>query len=219
MATDDEEIVPAPALNFSADNVVTLLVGPDEEKLLVHEHRLSHSAFFGAALKKEWLEGQTRVIKLPVEAPVFMAHYIEYAYRGKLPTHIYTTDSPGDKKEAGYELLAELYVTGERLLDSAIRNAIISEILRIRVLRPKDGVCWNPTTTPANIVYRGTPEGSPARRLMTDLTLRMASDKWHTPDADQQFLYDLVQGFLRMNTPKALERVRGMAMKAEDYFV
>jgi hypothetical protein len=51
---------------FHPDSLVTLLVGPEEEKMVVHESYLSQdSAFFKAALKKQWTEGQARVIKLP----------------------------------------------------------------------------------------------------------------------------------------------------------
>ena len=58
--------------------MVTLLVGPDEQRMAVHSEFLTQdSRFFQAALKEEWLngEGQSREIRLPDESPVYMAYY------------------------------------------------------------------------------------------------------------------------------------------------
>lgn len=221
MATDDEEFVLAPVFNFGVEIVVILLVGPEERELIIHGHRFTGSAFFKAALKKEWVEGQTRVIKLPEETPEIMSHYIQHIYSGKFQTHQYTEKCPGGKKSAGYELLAKLYVLGERLLDSTFRNAIICEILRIRELKSNVApyVKWNPTTIPTNIIYQGAPERSPARRLIIDVNLIHGNKQWHTSDADQRFLFDLTVGLFNMVMPNTVEQVRGRGLKAEDYFV
>ena len=53
---------------FHPDVMVTLLVGPDEQRMAVHSEFLTQdSRFFQAALKEEWLngEGQSREIRLP----------------------------------------------------------------------------------------------------------------------------------------------------------
>lgn len=52
--------------SFDKTDLVTLLVGPNEHEIAVYGIFLTRSSeFFKAALKKEWVEGQTRVIKLP----------------------------------------------------------------------------------------------------------------------------------------------------------
>lgn len=77
-----------PAFSLREDDLVTLLIGPDEHKFVVHESCITrNSDFFTAAMKKEWTEGQTRIIKLPEETNLeTFAHYLNLAYHGKLPT-------------------------------------------------------------------------------------------------------------------------------------
>ncbi|KAM0690018.1 hypothetical protein Q7P36_008785 [Cladosporium allicinum] len=83
----NSQVAPSPASMFHPDSLVTLLVGPEEEKMVVYETYLTRdSAFFEAALKKHWTEGQTRIIKLLEESLEAMQHYVEQLYGGKLPT-------------------------------------------------------------------------------------------------------------------------------------
>lgn len=75
MAEYTKEPVPSPAYDFNPDDTVILLVGPEEQKMLVQIPQITaHSEFFSAALKKEWVEGQTRQIMLPEEEPEIMAY-------------------------------------------------------------------------------------------------------------------------------------------------
>ena len=56
--------------SFDHDDAVTLHVGPAEHVLLAHSSFIiRNSDLFTTALKKEWAEGQTRVIKLPEQRP------------------------------------------------------------------------------------------------------------------------------------------------------
>ena len=69
------------AERFCEQDLVTLLVGPNEQRFVVHgSHLKSSSAFFTAALKKERLEGQERSIKLPEEDPRIFVRYIDFIY-------------------------------------------------------------------------------------------------------------------------------------------
>jgi hypothetical protein len=145
MAEIGKEPVPLPAYHFNPDDTAVLQDRQGEQKMLVHIPQITaHSEFFAAAFKKEWVEGQTREIKLPEEEPEIMAYYIEHVYFGKLPTDIYTPASPGLEKEEGYKSLAQIYVLAERLLDSACRNRILQEFMRLRDLKSEHGVKWNP---------------------------------------------------------------------------
>lgn len=50
--------------------MLMMLVGIEEEQMMAHGSYLAGcSDFFRAALKKEWVEGQTRTLKLPEEVP------------------------------------------------------------------------------------------------------------------------------------------------------
>lgn len=83
---DAEDIHVATSYDFSPDGTVTLVVGSEQKRMLVHSTYLTcDSDFFKAALKKEWVEGQSHVIKLPEEDPETMAHYMTFVYSDKLP--------------------------------------------------------------------------------------------------------------------------------------
>ena len=74
-----QDVQVATSYNFSHDDIITLIVGPEEVKMSVHGAYLTRdSEFFKAALKKEWVKDETRVIKLPEEDPVMMAHYMTF---------------------------------------------------------------------------------------------------------------------------------------------
>lgn len=82
-----------PSFEHHPSSAVTLLVGPDEQPMLAYEYHITQaSEFFRVTLKKQWLEGQTRIIKLPEAEPATMAHYLTYLYERSLPTHKLTKD-------------------------------------------------------------------------------------------------------------------------------
>ena len=164
-----------------------------------------HSDFFAAAFKKDWVEGQTREIKLPDEEPELMTHYIDHVYSKKLhvPTDVYAIGRPGFKKEAGFKILAQLYVLAERLLDSKSRNRIVQEIMRLAFLMcPTRSFC-DPSPESINIIYKGTMPGSPARRLLVDIHACTTQSPWYPNDVqmDPAFLMDLVRKFRSRASP------------------
>jgi hypothetical protein len=204
----------APAFMFDQTDVVTLHVGPTEHVMIAHASYITHNSdFFKAALKKEWIEGQTRVIKLPDDRPDVVSHYLYYTYSKALPS----ASDAGAINDCNfeiiryYELLAELYVLGERLQDQSIRTAVIDSI----VGSWKDNFL---ITGPANIIYCGTTAGSPARRLMVDLFLAYGAEceLHHRCEAD--FLIDVARAFCS----KAAKRIdptsfREHRLNAADY--
>jgi hypothetical protein len=202
--------VPPPTHKFTTDNLVTLDVGPSHHKIIVHKHSITRtSQFFAAALKKDWTEGQTRTLDLPEEIPEHMEYYCEYLYSDELPTKGFTHKKDGDNMEAGFELLANLYVFGERRMDTKLRNAVAHEMLRIQSLPlanpPGFGariapcvpcVPCVPSTATVNIIYQSTPEGSPARRLMVDMLIAFGNKTCHSSQVDRAFSFDVMEGFL-----------------------
>jgi hypothetical protein len=115
---------PTPALSFHPDRMVTLLVGPEHQKICALDDRLSRdSAWFRAELMKEQhlQNGQSRVIKLDKESPAVVQHYIAHVvYGDELPTHDVTDAWTPDRHQ--YALLAQLYVLGGRLFDAEYQN-------------------------------------------------------------------------------------------------
>jgi hypothetical protein len=175
--------------NYDKADMVTLLVGPEEHQLLAHKSYLSqHSDFFKAALKREWIEGQTRTVKLPDEQPDIVAQYLDYCYSKGLPT---TSKSSLDPAQGlVYEVLTELFALGERLLDSNIRNAIINEIIRFTNSGTLGGLYY-PGARAVNNIYNCTTSASPARRLMVELYVTAGKKDWFTDELHPAFLMDL----------------------------
>lgn len=141
-------------------------------------------------------------------------------YFGNLPTSIFDEydDPPDGDKDEAWELLARLYVLGERLLDTPFRNALVIEIIRLAILRDEDGDGDFPGTIPANIIYAGTPEHSPARRLFVDMIVRYGGAHWHIRAINQEFLFDFMQlGYGNVAKHASNKAWRGTALRAEDY--
>lgn len=212
------------SFSFDQDDAVTLLVGANEHAILTHGNYLARkSDFFKAALKKEWKEGQPRTIKLPDECPQLMSHYLNYTYSQVLPTSIFVRDFTGTFGEESadfYELLAELYVLGERMLDDAVRTAVTKKIVRLTTLVCRDSRYHYPSKEAANIIYRGTTEGSPARRLMVDVHVRFGTHKWLTADYEGALLCDVAQQLyqkMEANVNCAFCQFHNIALKADEY--
>jgi hypothetical protein len=186
-------------VNFDRDDAVILLVGPSEHAILAHGNFIAcNSDYFKAALKKEWAEGQKRTITLADECPEIMSHYLNYAYTNKLPTNVFISTSMStftEKSGEYYELLAELYVLGERLMNECIRAEILKEIIRLSCLADKDGKLYYPMKEAANIIYRGTTAGSPACRLMVDIHLVHGKTEWLDSTYESDLLLDVAQAF------------------------
>lgn len=168
--------------------MITLLVGIDERRLRAHGSQLSLSSeFFSAALKKEWAEGQTRTVKLPDEKPEVVARYLDFIYGKGLPTG---PDKEDPHRGRVYEVLTELFALGERLLDSAIRNCIIKNIIQYTKIHTSDG-CYYPNARAINNIYNCTTAASPARLLMVELYVSAGSKDWFTDELHPAFLLDV----------------------------
>lgn len=211
-------------MQFGKDEAVTLIVGEEKHEMLVHANHISrNSEFFRAALKKEWLEGQTRIMTLPVDDPKTVTHYLNFTYNGRLPAE------PGEEGPIidwatptllrTHKYLAELYALGVRLLDDAVRNAVNKQILQIHRI-------WEiaPGEDSIDIIYKGTSERDPARRLMVDIYLSWANGDCLDKEADPAFLFDVAQElfrkleeaqpYLRGDTDDGMEEDQGLDMSA-----
>jgi hypothetical protein len=115
-----------PRSNYHSSHTVVLLVGKEQQEMLVHTNIISaHSTFFRTALKKEWKEGQARVIKLPEDDPDIVTRYLDFVYHNRLVTQCKS------QPDANYIDLALLYVYGERVLDTYIQNTIVEHLLKL----------------------------------------------------------------------------------------
>jgi hypothetical protein len=212
-------VTPSITPKFHPHSLITLLVGPDEDKLVVYETYLSQdSAFFKAALKKQWTEGQTRIIKLPEELLEPMQHYIEHLYGGKLPTHNLTAETTSKIETEPYDMLAQLYVLGERVLNAKYQNAVTREILRLSKLSyGPQATCWYPGASTINILYQGTTSHSPIRRMMVDFGVYSGSQSWFKETRDPGYYFDFSRALIqKVVDQKTVCDFRGTCMKAKD---
>jgi hypothetical protein len=65
--------------------------------------------------------------------------------------------------------LARAYVLGEKLIDAKFKNAIIDTFVAVGAKTR-----YNPIGECVDILYEGTPEGSPARKMVVDACRRYA---------------------------------------------
>lgn len=194
--------------------MIILLVGPDEQELVAHEdYFVRHSAFFQAALKQEWAEGQTHTIKLPEEKPDIVAFYLDYTYSERLPTDSTKRNSRNGKV---YDVLADLYALGERLQDDKIRNVVIDEIVAFSRLYAKGTGFHYPLDYAITTIYESTTAGSPVRRLLVEMFLTRGEAKWVRDISQPEFLCDLATASIAelQNT-----RVRVRFVVGKDYHV
>ena len=212
----------APTLSLLEDDLATLLVGPDEQKFIIHESYIArNSDFFRAAMKKEWIEGQTRIVKLPEETDIeCFVHYLNFAYHGKLPTESINTVAEEGFTDAPYDALGKIYVIGERMLDRSARNAIVREIMRLMTTKSPDGTRYYPASTCINAIYDGTSIGSPMRRMIVDMWVVHGSAEWTFKDLHPEFLQELAPKLLeKIIGQKTVRDFRYKELVAEDYFV
>lgn len=213
---DEDSWQPTVVSDYREDDMVTLFVGEQERKMLVHGSYLSrHSEFFRAALKKEWVEGQTRTIKPPEETPELMAQYLNFLYGKRLPTDSTKNDT---QKGAVYNALTALYALGERLLDCKIRNAILREIVRFTTLISEGLNCF-PASPAINNIYNCTTEASPARRLMVDLYVTNGGEDWFASGLHSVFFQDLAKALSVGVKHSSSLPLRAREVVAEEYVV
>jgi hypothetical protein len=166
--------------------------------MVAHDTYLTRdSDFFKAALKKEWSEGQTRTINLAEERPEAMAQYIGYAYSKRLSSEERVHTGIDDFKHA-YHLLAMLYVYGERFINPTIQTVVIKELFRLPTTKDTSGSLWHPSVKDINIIYRGTPETSAARRFLVDLHVSSGNKNYVHEMLEHAFFVDVAKAFHEM---------------------
>ncbi|KAK1080378.1 hypothetical protein LTR33_005593 [Friedmanniomyces endolithicus] len=177
---------------------VEVVVGADESIFYVHERLLrSTSEFFKAALSKEWKGGQARKVELPDDSVCSFEGYTRWLYTGKL-----AVIESGKDTEVG--LLASLYGFGEKIIDEQFQNCVIDALVAATRTDVPDNAGgsnhWYPTKGTVDSIYRITPKGSPARRLMVDMHTINAQEAWIDVDCPEQnnheFLIDLAISLL-----------------------
>ncbi len=185
--------------------MIQVLVGKDGKETKFHVHQnllINRSAFFKNALSNGWKEAEDRLVKLPEDKPETFKIYIHFTYTGHLAV-IAEPDPKGRDRSKEHPLLADLYVLAEKLQDINCKNAIMRAMFH--TCRPK-GVQGNtPSAKICCIIYEGTPEGSPMRKLLVDLYTYIATKAWIMSASKgkwpEDFMYELLINVLDKRAP------------------
>jgi len=140
---------------------------------VVHKDIITaRSAFFRAAINGNFKEAHDKLIRLPdCDADLF-AIYVQWLYSGA----IVLLDSSALEQDpigsAQRQLLIGLYVLGDKLRDTALRNmAIDCYIINLE----QQGLM--PGSASIDRIWNCTPENSKLRKLVLDFALWMSDEK------------------------------------------
>ena len=180
--------------HFDNNDCFILIVGPYSHEILVHANYLvQDSVFFKNTLAQQWFVPSIVIPDVDYDT---MMNYITFAYIEKLPT-AHLVGPVSDTFTGGeYRSLAHLYLLGERFQNQALKRAALAEIKRIFTLLDIDMTATFPGPEDIDIIYKGTSEGDPARRLMIDMLAENGSGHWLTPECNQTFILDLARKLL-----------------------
>jgi hypothetical protein len=177
----------------------------------VHASFLTRSSeFFQTALKKEWQEGQQRLVNLPLAMPNAFEVYVKWLYTGKLFSNV--SILAAERRER-YEIPFRLYELGEILLDREFQNRVTDMIVAVSRdrLTAEDGITgrWYPGILIIGELYSATPACSPVRRLAVDLFALKGETKWikntgFDPEDKYQseFMADLIDRLFEIGVAK-----------------
>ncbi|KAK4542383.1 hypothetical protein LTR36_006840 [Oleoguttula mirabilis] len=185
--------------SFDAE-IITVFVGPCRNKLSVHGSHLGRTSdFFRAALKTQWKEGQAREVTLQDDDEKTVQMYLTFAYTGDIACKEEHADESPDAAihTREYSLLAHAYVFGEKYQDIRFKNAVLAAFIAKGRVQDVNDTYWYPTDTEIDVLYRGTPPKSPARRLMVDLHVAAGEPEWLDNESNNaDFILDLARKFL-----------------------
>lgn len=191
---------------------VTVSVGLENKKrtFIIHKGLLtSHSEFFKTALKVEWVEGQKRIVSLPVDDPEAFDIFYNFLYTGQI-----FSCKDGDFKEvkeakdnlnvshidSEWARLPNCWILGQKLLSTSFQDAttdaIIAKVVGDRM----------PAVDLHEIIYPKSSPTSAVRKVLVDMAVwnwptgTMSRRRWNGEWA--QFFFDVAVAKDRFVTDK-----------------
>lgn len=159
--------------------------------LFVHQDILcASSQFFKSATKPVWrdLSSQADTIDLSDDKFEIVNAYVHWLYTGKIPIPFPNFE----QLVTDFESLAAAYVFGEKVMDVKFKNAVSDSIF---VKADMSSNC--PSARAMNIIYEGTGERAPARRMMVDFVVNFAHTHEHWNSNIRNYSRDLLVDILR----------------------
>ncbi|KAH7085458.1 hypothetical protein BKA63DRAFT_18289 [Paraphoma chrysanthemicola] len=147
----------------------------------IHQDVLSRSSeFFKRILKPEWAElrdDRDTIDMGPEHSAEEVKCYTQWLYSGTIPTRDFDHVN-GTKSDPIWIDLANAYIFAEKIIDQRYKRCILGTIAAVQSNAPD-----YPCAEAFNIIYDGTPEGSPARMLLVDMYAYGAYD---APDWNEE---------------------------------
>ena len=138
-------------------------------------------------------------MELPEDDPELFHFLLHFACADTLPYLITDLDKSADPAAhvEQYTPLAKLYCVGQKYQMPGFKNAIADAIITKSEIADLSGKRWYPEALAVDIIYRGTPEKSPAKRLMVDLLIgRVSGSQLDTGEYPAEFVKDLAKRLL-----------------------
>lgn len=181
-----------------------MLVGPNKEAFYIHESVIrKRGTFFDAAFKKEWKEGQERVVELSEDDADHFRLYVQWLYGGKVFCK--------EQTRRNHYKIAGLYALGEKVLDCEFQDNVMNAMLAACHDENADfeehpSSRAFPGEKAIAVVYEGTPANCPMRRLLVDYYVYFGGIDWAkdwatNPECvNHEFLIDLTKAMWEKTT-------------------
>lgn len=111
---------------------ITVVVGSGdkEQTFYCHEELVTtHSDFFAAAMRKEWVEGQDRIVRLPEYDPDYFKMFASFLYTGAIHSLADGDYDVEELKDWEYQRLALAWTLGNKLICVAFQDAVVDAII------------------------------------------------------------------------------------------
>jgi hypothetical protein len=184
---------------------ITVEIGTEGMKLSVYEAVIRKSpTFFDNALKPEWATSRSdpRLIDLTDEDPDTFKIYLHWLHFKTLPT--VHAEEPSTNESTEHVALSMCYVLGEKLMDKKFKNAIV-KALHDTLRNHTSSHPRVPDYESINIIYTGTTENSPARRLLVGMWTTIGL---YLPKDFAEFVNDALHPVFTQDLAKALSRMQ-----------
>ncbi|KAH7095011.1 hypothetical protein FB567DRAFT_586350 [Paraphoma chrysanthemicola] len=205
---------------FNLLDMITVSIGSDNVRYPVHEDVIRKSSkFFDNAMKPEWANARPnpREVDLSDEEPKIFQIYLHCMYFKTLPS-VHTTIATGWNPE--YVQLGGCYVMGEKLMDTAFKNAVLTALADAIDNQPFYEAKY-PGSKTIHTVYEGTTEDAPARRMLVDIWVELAGENWVkylTSSLHHSFVLEFSRALLLSKCPGWTADTRSWKERVKDYY-
>jgi hypothetical protein len=190
---------------YDYDDLITVLLGPDEFQFQVHRSNIcERSKFFEAAVSTDrWIEGQQNVVRLPEVGAADFQMYIHWVYTGKLSPDVFWSNTGLDPYREQRAYFAA-YIIADFLNDSDLCTLALDTMIT-------KSIDWHymPNANTCQGVWEKTPKGSPLRAFIVEWKISAEAHEGfsdHVGDYPREFLEEMAVFFMSHQSHREPER-------------